>query len=198
MPRWTRLRGRSRGDTWQKFFSVQLFGPGHCSRATNTRTSNLRIMCYKPAWFLLKQKHLKALPIQHDSIWYTYNHTDIWYIYIQGYIWYMIYMIYIYTDDTNKNKNNTLRIAIIIKSLRVIASNSPRILPRSPAEEWTQDVPVVKGEDLIRTSRLAIPRQIWILNGTWMVLSWSVFLCTIDVGELLWYHAFGCKNFVQN
>lgn len=60
-------------------------------------------------------KHFRYSTIQFD-IHTIIQIYDIYYIYIQGYIW---YIWYIYTDDTNKNKNNTLRIAIIIKSLRV-------------------------------------------------------------------------------
>lgn len=177
MPRWTRLRGRSRGDTWQKFFSVQLFGFGHCSRATNTRTINLRIMCYKPASFLVRHKHLKALPIQHNPIWYTYNHTDIWFIYIYN------------TYDTNKNRNNTLRIAIIIKSLRV-----------------TPLLPILQGFSHGHLPKNGLKTCPWwkvkIQSEFWMVLEWYFHdqrsFALLMLVKLLWYHVFGCKNFAEN
>lgn len=101
-----------------------------------------------------------------------------------------IYDLYIYnTYDTNKNRNNTLRIAIIIKSLRV-----------------TPLLPILQGFSHGHLPKNGLKTCPWwkvkIQSEFWMVLEWYFHdqrsFALLMLVKLLWYHVFGCKNFAEN
>ena len=142
------------------------------------RTINLRIMCYKPASFLLKHKHLKALPIQHNPIWYTYR-----YIYIYIYIY--VRNIYIWHQQEQEQYFANRHHHQILKGHSVAPIPTQGFSHGHLPKNGLKTCPVVKGEDLIRTSRLAIPRQIWILNGTFMISVPLHYWCWLNCCDIM-------------